>query len=149
MRTSGWICASLILAALAASGFGQAREAFAASAPTAEPLFIQFDDMNPCSGLPITVTLTGTAWINDHDGQTVVRTQVTVATSDGLEGRGTSTEVTTGNISAFTLNHMLTNTSGARIRAHLLLVLDQTTTPPSVRVMKGVDGPFCVKTGST
>jgi hypothetical protein len=109
----------------------------AASAPTVVPIFVEFDDVNPCSGLVHTVTITGTARIVEHDGRTVVHSQVTVTTSSGFEGRGTETDVNNGNIQTLTLNHMLTNGSGDRIRAHFVLILDVSTTPPTVRATTG------------
>ncbi|MFL5496504.1 MAG: hypothetical protein ACJ8DC_19115 [Gemmatimonadales bacterium] len=117
----------------------------AASAPIEVPIFVQFEDVNPCSGLVITVTFTGTARIVEHNGHVVVHERRTISTSDGFEGRGTDTFVDNGNIQKFTLNDMLTNESGDRIRAHLLLVIDLSTTPPTVRVMKGTfGGTICV-----
>jgi hypothetical protein len=110
-------------------------------APPEVPIFIQFD--NPCSGLPITVTITGRARVI-NDGS-VVHLQRTITTSDGFKGRGTETDVDNGHIFKFTVNDMLTNDSGDRIRAHLVLVLDLSTTPPTVRVMKGTfRGTICV-----
>ena len=117
----------------------------AASAPIEVPVFIQFDFLNPCSGLIHTVTFTGTARIHEHDGQVVVQTQRTITTSDGFQGRGTDTFVDNGKIQRFTLNDMLSHESGARIRAHFVQVIDLSTTPPTVRVFKGTfDGTICV-----
>ncbi len=99
----------------------------AASAPTPVPIFIQFDDLNPCSGLVHTVTFTGTAWIQELDGRVVIREQRTITTSSGFEGRGTDTFVDNGNIQTFRLDDMLTNESGDRIRAHGLMVFDLST----------------------
>jgi hypothetical protein len=117
----------------------------AASAPTPVPIFVRFEDVNPCSGLVHTVTITGTAWIQNRDGHIVVREERTVTTSSGFAGRGTDVFVDNGTTQKFTLNDMLTNQSGARIRAHLVLVIDLSTIPPTVRVSKGFDGPFCVR----
>jgi hypothetical protein len=117
----------------------------AASAPVLVPISFSFTDVNPCSGLPITVTMTGTARLIQQDGRTIVHSQRTISTSDGFTGRGTDTDVINGNIESFTLNDMLTK-SDQRIRAHLLLVVDLTTALPSVRVMKGTfDGTVCVR----
>ncbi len=159
MRTSTSITAVMVVPFLAAGGcsesdthLGVADSApahnfavvSATSAPTPVPIFVQFDDVNPCSGLVHTVTITGTAWIQDLDGQLVVREERTVTTSSGFAGRGTDVFVDNGTTQKFTLNDMLTNQFGARIRAHLVLVIDLSTTPPTVRVSKGFDGPFCV-----
>lgn len=160
MRTVACLPVSLLFVVLAAGGCGEQQELLgvdppllsahadvdAPGAPTAVPVFFEFDGVNPCSGLPQTVTFTGTAWIHElPGGRVVVRSQRTITTSSGFEGRGTDTFVDNGNILKFTLNDMLTHPSGDRIRAHLLLVIDLTTTPPTVRVMKGTfGGTICV-----
>jgi hypothetical protein len=117
----------------------------AASAPTVVPIFIRFDDVNPCTGLVHTITVRGTARIVEQKGVTVVHSQRTITTSSGFTGRGTETDVDNGNIFKFTLNDMLTNQAGDRIRAHLVLVLDLSTDPPTVRVMQGTfNGVLCI-----
>lgn len=119
----------------------RAGDVDAPGAPTAVPIFFQFEGRNPCSGLPHTVTFTGTAWIHElPGGQVVVHFQRTITTSSGFEGRGTATNVVNGNILKSTLNDMLTHPSGDRIRAHLVLVIDLTSTPPTVRVRHGTFG---------
>lgn len=118
----------------------------AAGGPEAVPISREFAGVNPCTGEPITVSMSGTAWIHDHGDRRIVRSQRTVTTSDGFEGRGTDTFVMNGQILTFVLNDMLVHPSGARIRAHLLLVVDVTTSPPTVRVRKGTwDGTICVR----
>jgi len=108
----------------------------APGAPTTVPIFLQFDDVNPCSGLVHTVTFTGTASIHElPNGQVVVREQRTITTSSGFEGRGTDTFVGNGNIQKTTLNDMLTNESGERIRARFALVIDVST--GTVQVLNG------------
>ena len=109
----------------------------AASAPTAVPFFEQFVDVNPCSGLDHTVTVTGTAWIHEHHGRQVIRFDRTISTSSGFQGRGTLTFVANGNIERIALNDILTHESGARIRAHFIGVFDLSTSPATVRVSKG------------
>lgn len=106
-----------------------------ANKPTAVPLLIEFTDVNPCTGNIVTVTMIGTLWVHDHGGRLVDRTQRTVSTSDGFEGRGTWNEVDNGRIAKFTLNDMLTHESGARFRAHFVFVLDLLTL--TVLVEKG------------
>lgn len=116
-----------------------------AGAPTVFPVFIEFEGVNPCSGQLHTITMTGTGWLHEHDGRHVVHMQRTITTSSGFVGRGTNTFVVNGNVLTLTLNDMLAHESGDRIRAHLLLVLDVSTTPPTVRVMKGTfDGTICL-----
>lgn len=98
--------------------------AAASSAPTPVPIFVQFDDVNPCSGLVHTISFTGTAWIQELDGRLVIREQRTITTSSGFEGRGTDTFVDNGNTQKFSFDDMLSNASGDRIRAHSILVVD-------------------------
>lgn len=161
VRTLTSVGPGLLFTILAAGGCGEHQELLglpeqqllnahadvqAASAPTAVPIFFQFAGLNPCSGLPHTVTVTGTAWIHElPGGQVVIHLQKTITTSSGFEGRGTSTIVVNGNIRKFTLNDMLTHPSGDRIRAHLVLVVDLTTSPPTVLVRQGTwGGTICV-----
>jgi hypothetical protein len=113
----------------------------AASAPVAVPIFEEFVDVNPCSGLNHTVTITGTVWI--HENAKVIRFQRTVNTSSGFVGRGTLTFVATGDLEKITLNDMLRHESGAQIRAHFTGLFDISTTPPTVRVARGAVS--CVK----
>ncbi len=98
--------------------------AASSSAPIPVPIFAQFDDVNPCSGLVHTITVTGTAWTKELDGRLVVREQTTITTSSGFEGRGTDTFVDNGGIQKFSYDAMLANASGDRIRAHSILVVD-------------------------
>jgi hypothetical protein len=109
----------------------------AASAPTAFPILEVFVDLNPCSGLDHTVTVTGTAWIHDHQGRQVIRFDRTISTSSGFQGRGTVTFVSNGNIEKISVNDMLTHESGARIRPHFVGVFDLLTVPATVRVFRG------------
>jgi hypothetical protein len=150
MRTA-WILVGALLGFMTIGGCGDSQEPLevagleAASAPIVVPLFLQFDDINPCSGLVHTITVTGTARILERDGLLRVQDQKTITTSSGFTGRGTDMFVDNGNIQRFTLNDMLTNESGDRIRAHLVLVVDLSTTPPTVRVMQGTfDEVICV-----
>lgn len=143
MKTMAWIPVTPLLTVFAASACGDRQEPLgvahalhvqAASAPIAVPVFFEFDDVNPCSGLIHTVTMVGTAWIHDLDGRVLVRMRRTITTSSGFQGRGTNTEVDNGNVLKFTLNDMLTHESGDRIRAQGLLVVDLSTS--TVRVEK-------------
>lgn len=99
----------------------------AANAPVAIPLSEVFVDVNPCTGLDQTITVTGTLYVHDNDGALVVTADRTITTSAGFEGRGTSTFVNNGEVSRFSLRDMLVSDSGARIRAGFILVLDLAT----------------------
>ena len=155
MRASKSISPSLILSLLLAAGCNESHDSLGVSdrtrpsnfasvaavgAPTPIPIFEQFDDVNPCSGLIHTVTFTGTAWIEENDGRIVVREKRTITTSSGFVGRGSDTFVDNGNIQKLTLNDMLTNGSGDRIRAQFILVFDLSTA--TVQVLRG--GLTCV-----
>jgi hypothetical protein len=101
------------------------------------PIFEQFDAVNPCTGLDMTITVTGTAWWHAHNNNDVLRYKRTITTSDGFEGRGHATEV--GNYAGaslyrFTFNDMMTHPSGAKFKAHQVLVGDFGT--PTVHVDK-------------
>lgn len=99
----------------------------AASAPVRDQFTIVFTDVNPCSGAPHTVTLTGFRLIHEHNGRFVIRIQRTITTSSGFVGRGGDTFVANRNIEKVSINDMLTNASGDRIRAHLIIVTDART----------------------
>lgn len=148
MKASTSIPMSLVLSLLVAGGCSQTRLPFgvtdrteAASsvnvgaAPTSIPIFEQFDDVNPCTGLIHTVTFAGTAWIQEHDGLIVVREERTITTSSGFVGRGNDIFVDNGNIQKITLNDMLVNGSGDRIRAQFIMVFDLSTS--TIQVLGG------------
>lgn len=153
MTKAIWIPIILILTVLSANGCGEGEQPLevvgevpvqTGSAPIAVPIFNEFDGVNPCTGLIHTLTFTGTAWIHEHDGRIVMRVESTITTSDGFEGRGNDTFVDNGNIQKLNIHHMMTNESGDRIRVHVVLVIDVSTTPPTPRVIKGLDEPVCV-----
>jgi hypothetical protein len=109
----------------------------AANAPIPFPFFDQFDDLNPCTGLFHTITVTGTQWRHEHNNNLVVREKSTITTSDGFEGKVSATDVTNfsgANVYKSTFNSMLTHPDGAKIRAHFVLVVDLET--GTVRVFK-------------
>jgi hypothetical protein len=57
-----------------------------AAPPTSQPLFEQFDDVNPCTDEIITLTFTGTAFVQSSGDHFILRASGTVTTSDGFEG---------------------------------------------------------------
>lgn len=156
MRVQVGISVAVLLTLLTVTGCGEEQDPLgvahtpplqAASAPTAVPIEFQFDGVNPCSGEVHTIFFSGTLSIHEGGGRVVLRSRRTITTSSGFTGRGTDTFVGNGNIEKLTLNDMLTHPSGDRIRAHLLLVVDVSTVPPTVRVMKGTfDQTICVRT---
>jgi hypothetical protein len=100
----------------------------AADPPTEFPILDVFPDVNPCTGNPMTVTFTGTAFVHEHDSREVGRAARTITTSDGFVGHGTDTFVDNGQVVMFRLADILTNaSSGERFRARSLFVLDLST----------------------
>jgi hypothetical protein len=107
----------------------------AASAPVIIPFEVVFDDLNPCSGAIHTVTIRGTERVHQHNHNTVAHGERTITTSSGFVGRGTHTVVVTGKMFKLTLNDMLRHPSGARIRAHAVLIFNLPS--GEVRLEKG------------
>jgi len=77
-RRSHKIAAAAILSAAALVTF--------AAPPASQPLFEQFDDVNPCTDEIITLTFTGTAFVQTSGDHFILRASGTVTTSDGFEG---------------------------------------------------------------
>jgi hypothetical protein len=127
----GWLVA--VLLGVVALAFAVPA---AADPPTAFPFEFVFDDVNPCSGLIHTVTITGTTSVHDHDGRIVAHSERTITTSPtGFVGHGTDSYVLNGQVEMFRLGDILTNPSGDRIRARFVIVVDLST--GTVRVEKG------------
>lgn len=116
-----------------------------AGAPIGIPfVLVQEDVINPCTGLLRDVTFTGTFWFNENGR--VMRAKFTLSSTDGFEGRQTGTAVSNGKIFKLSINTTERNPeTGAGIRGQEILVVDVSTTPPTVRVEKGTfGGPVCV-----
>jgi hypothetical protein len=95
-----------------------------------------FEDVNPCTGLTHTVTITGTIFEHSHDGRIVVINRRTITTDPtGFVGHGVVSFVANGQVERFSLTDILANPAGDRIRAHFVGVLDLST--DTVRVEKG------------
>jgi hypothetical protein len=119
---------------------GVAALAFAAPAaanpPTAFPFEFVFDDVNPCTGDIHTVTIAGTTYVHEHDGRIVAQNERTITTSPtGYVGHGTDSYVLNGQVEMFRLTDILASSSGDRIRARHVIVVDLTT--GAVRVEGG------------
>ena len=99
----------------------------AADAPTPFTFTDVFPDVNPCTGTEMTVTIVENGFVHEHGSRVVVYAERTITTSDGFVGRGTDTFVDNDQIIVFTLNDMLSNASGDRIRARGVFVLDLRT----------------------
>jgi hypothetical protein len=108
----------------------------AADPPTTFPFEFVFDDVNPCTGLTHTVTISGATFVHDHDGRVVAISERTITTSPtGFVGHGTDSYVLNAQVEMFRLTDILTNPSGDRIRARFVIVVDFST--GTVRVAKG------------
>jgi hypothetical protein len=123
--------ASLLLA-LAAAALAFSAPALA-DRPTEVPVLDVFTDINPCTGLEHTITVSGTIFRHFHGVQESHHFLHTITTSSGFVGRGT--EVSVLHERTFVVNGMLTNdATGERIRAHLVGIHDASG---EVRVFKG------------
>jgi hypothetical protein len=109
--------------------------AAAADAPTAIPFEFVAQDVNPCTGLLQTVTISGTEFVHSHDGRVVGRGERTITTSGGFVGHGTHSFVGNGQVLVFRFTDILSNASGDRLRATAVFVLDLST--GTVRVDAG------------
>jgi len=113
------LSASLLLSATAPAG---------AEAPTqVGPIEEPFADVNPCTGLDQTGTLSVTFYVHAQDGRTVARGRRTLSTSSGFAGTGTSSYVLNGEVEMFRFTDLLRNDAGDRIRARSVVVVDLST----------------------
>ena len=100
----------------------------AADPPTAFPFEEVFDDVNPCTGDTMTVTIAITDFVHFHDGRVVVHAERTITTSDGSVGHGTASFVGNDQIVKQRFTDIMTNTSGGyHFRARGVFVLDLKT----------------------
>jgi hypothetical protein len=99
----------------------------AADPPTAFPILVEFQEVNPCTGQTVTVTYVGTGFFHFHGSRIVARSERTITTSDGFAGHGTDSFVQNGQV--FTSRHddVLTNASGDRFLVRSVLVVDLST----------------------
>jgi hypothetical protein len=131
----------LVLALLSAVALAFAVPA-AADPPTEIAQLDVFPDVNPCTGLIHTVTITETFFAHFHDGRVHGHSERTITTSPtGFVGHGTDSFVDNGQIIKFTQTDILTNASGDRIRARFVFVLDLST--GTVRVQQ-FEPPTCL-----
>lgn len=119
------IRAAMGLLALALVSATIAADVAMADAPVALPFFEQFAAVNPCTGRAETVTVTGTLSLHLNQGATVATVDRSISTTEGYEGRGTSTFVLNSEVQKFSLQDMLTNDQGSRLRAGFILVIDR------------------------
>jgi hypothetical protein len=112
-----------------------------ADRPVEEGFVDVFDDVNPCTGLVDTVTITGTYYVHTHDGKEVISGgKTTISTSGGFSGTGTITEVDNGQIFRAVFFDRLSNDAGDQVHAKGVIVIDLSS--DTVRVQAG--GLTCV-----
>jgi len=120
-----------------------ASPSLAAAVRSEFPFFEQLDDVNPCSGQPMTVTITGTLRLIDQDGRELVQIDEQLSTSDGFAGPGNVRDIFNGRNEILRINDMLASESGARFRVQRLLVVDVVN--GEVRVTTGGPVLTCVR----
>lgn len=99
-----------------------------ADPPTQEGPFLDvFSDVNPCTGLVHTVTISATFSVHDHEGVEVVTGDSVLSTSSGFSGVGTSSFTSNSQVERARFIDMLTNDAGDRIQAKGVFVIDLST----------------------
>ena len=124
----------LVLALLSVVALAFAAPA-AADAPTEFPILDVFDDINPCTETPMTVTFVGSVLVHEHGTRVIARALRTITTSDGFVGHGTDSFVDNGRVLKSTLADIMMNAEGDKFRAQFVFVLDLST--DTIRVEKG------------
>jgi hypothetical protein len=100
----------------------------AADTPTVLLFEDTFDDVNPCTGDPMTVTIASTVFVHFHGSSIVAHTERTISTSDGSVGHGSESFVDNGQIVRGRFTDIMTNASGGyRFRARGVFVIDIST----------------------
>jgi hypothetical protein len=99
-----------------------------ADPPTEEGPFVDvFSDVNPCTGLLHTVTISATFSVHDHHRTEVVTGDSVLSTSSGFSGQGTSSFTSNSQVERARFIDMLTNDAGDRIQAKGVFVIDLST----------------------
>jgi hypothetical protein len=97
---------------------------------------------DPCSGQRWTGTIHAVIYTEETFGATVTKQHrtltATTATGTTYTGRGEATIVTNENVVVSSLHDMLVSDAGARVRIGATIVLDRSTTPPTVK-LRNVD----------
>jgi len=121
-RHSSHLVKATVLLTLAAATLAFSAPAFA-DRPTEVPVFEVFTDVNPCTGLEHTITVSGTIFRHFHGDQENHHFAHTITTSSGFVGRGTEVGILHERI--FVVNDLLTNdTTGERISVHFVGIHD-------------------------
>lgn len=118
------VAGCLLAASLLVTGVAPAN----ADPPTTEGPFVDvFPDVNPCTGLVHTVTISATFSVHSHDGMAVATGDSVISTTSGFSGQGHSSFVSNGQVEKFQFLDLLTNDAGDRIMARGVFVLDLST----------------------
>jgi hypothetical protein len=97
-------------------------------APTSFPFQETFVDVNPCTGLDHTVTVTGTLFVYERGVHGLShRLDRTITTSSGFTGHGT--EISIDHDRIFVVRDVLANDAGEHLLAQLVFVQDAQGTP--------------------
>jgi hypothetical protein len=131
----------LVLALLSVVALAFAAPA-AADRPTEAPIFDVFQDVNPCTGTPMTVTFVGSVFFHEHGSRVVAYAQRTITTSDGFAGHGTDSFVDNGQVVRFRMTDVMRNASGALFLVRFVFVFDVAT--ETVKVEKDF-GLTCIR----
>lgn len=106
----------------------EATAAEAPGAPKEGAQLITLDVLNPCTDEVEEFTFDNRVLVHElPNGNVVVRFDRTITTESGFEGRGSQTLVRNGRVFKVQANDMLTHPSGAKLRAHVVSVLNLNT----------------------
>jgi hypothetical protein len=117
----------------------------ASQAPASEPLFEQFQDVNPCTGQVVTYTFTGTARVRDTGAQFLLVASGTVGTSDGYTGSFNRQFVITEQVAHFRFHDSeVSDATGQRILFGVGLAHEATVDGNTVTSFEHFSGLRCV-----
>ena len=118
-------------------------------APIVVPLFVEFDDINPCTGVVIHLTFTGTARIQAFDDHFILVGKGTVLTSDGFSGTFNHQFVFQGDQMAVLRFHDMevSDETGQRIIFGVGLVVEVSVHGQAVVSFEHLSGLSCVGPG--
>jgi len=114
------VCLTAVLMMLVATS--------AAQSPVRIPFKISFQDTDPCTGAPMTVTIQGITFVRDINGRVVNTSHTLNSTDTGYAGHGTDTLVVNGQNNIFRQIGILTNdATGHQFVARAAFLLDLST----------------------
>jgi len=89
----------LLMVAVASVAAVALAAPISADAPTAIPISITFDDVDPCTGEIHTVSFDGVAYRHEHDGRVVAHSDLVITTTSGMSGMASKKRSSTGRCS--------------------------------------------------